>query len=174
MRNTILLIGLALAAPGCGEPGQASEAHASVPGRMGQGALVRFHYTLTVDGKKMETSSGREPVSAVVGSGDLIFGLEEALGGMKPGEKRRVVIPPEKGYGLRHAEGVQKVPRAAFRGLAGLKPGVIVGGMANGRPFRAIVKDVNEREVVLDLNHPLAGKTLLFDLELVSIEPARF
>ena len=133
-------------------------------------ATVKFHYTLTVDGKKLESSMGKEPLSATLGAGNIIPGLEEALAGMKAGDKRSVTVAPEKGYGPYHPEGLQKVPKAAFKNLAGLKPGMTIGGQRGGRSFQAVVKQVGDKDVTLDLNHPLAGKTLNFDIEVVAVQ----
>jgi FKBP-type peptidyl-prolyl cis-trans isomerase 2 len=134
-----------------------------------QGPKATFNYTLSIDGKKVETSLGKEPLNVTLGAGQVVPGVEEALASMKAGDKRTITIPPEKGYGPYHQDGVRKVPRAAFKNMAGLKPGMTVDGQANGHSFSALVKAVTADEVTLDLNHPLAGKTLTFDLELVSI-----
>jgi len=151
---------------GAATPGPAAVAADS------HGTTVKFHYTLTVDGKQIESSVGKEPLSATLGSGQIIPGLEEALANMKAGDKRSVTIAPEKGYGPYHDEGVQKVPKTAFKDMPGLKVGMMVTGQSNGRTFQARVKTVGDKDITLDLNHPLAGKTLNFDVEVVSVQTA--
>ena len=164
----VLLVAAALFA-GC------KKTTATVENKMtgGLGPTVKFHYTLTVDGKTVESSVGKEPLSAVLGSGQIIPGLEEALAGMKTGDKRTVTVSPENGYGPYHPERVTKVPKTAFKEMAGLKPGMVVSGNGrNGRAFQARVKAMDAKSVTLDMNHPLAGKTLSFDVEVVSVQPA--
>jgi len=136
------------------------------------GPTVKFSYTLTVEGKQVDSSVGKEPLTATLGSGEIIPGLEDALAGMKAGEKRNVVVPPEKGYGAYREAGVQKVPKTSFKDSARLKPGMVVSGKSNGQPFQAMVREISEKEITLDLNHPLAGKTLNFDIEVLSVQPA--
>jgi len=162
----ILLLGAALLG-GCtkkaAEPAKAAD---------GKVTTVRFNYTLTVDGKKIDSSEGKPPLSVTLGKGQVIPGLEEALAGMKAGDKRVVTVPPEKGYGPYREEGIKKVPKAALKDLAGLKPGMVVNGQAAGQPFQAVVKAIGDKDITLDLNHPMAGKTLNFDVEIVSVGPA--
>jgi FKBP-type peptidyl-prolyl cis-trans isomerase SlyD len=138
------------------------------------GTTVKFNYTLTVDGKMLETSvgAGKEPATVILGKHSIIPGLEDALAGMKIGEKRKVTVTPEKGYGPYHPEGVTVVPKSSFQnGAAGLKPGMMVSGHgADGRPFPAKVTKVDADSITLDMNHPLAGKTLNFDVEVLSVK----
>lgn len=134
------------------------------------GSKVTLHYTLTVEGQVVDSSKGREPLNYVHGSGQIIPGLEQHLIGLKKGDKKSVVIPPEGGYGPHHPQGVQKVPRTAFKDSSTLKPGDIVSAQMSGKEFQATVTLLSETEVTLDLNHPLAGKTLSFDVEVVSVE----
>ena len=138
---------------------------ASIPG-----AKVTFNYTLTVDGQVVDSSAGKAPMAVTMGAGQIVPGVEETLAAMRTGEKRSVIIPPEKGYGPYRAEGVRQVPKKSFKNIAGLKPGMMVNGQSGGRPFMARVKEIGAKEITLDFNHPLAGKTLNFDLELVTAQ----
>src|SRR4051812_21484363 len=132
------------------------------PAQVEKGKLVTMNYTLTVDNKVVDSSFGKKPMSFVAGSGQIIPGLDEQLIGMKIGEKKRVVVSPEKGYGLLNPNALQKVPLTAFRDTKNLKPGMAITGNNNGRPVQAKVVSVDKKTVTLDTNHPLAGKTLTF------------
>lgn len=135
-----------------------------------KGSKVSIHYTLTVDGQVVDSSEGKEPLSYVHGEGQIIPGLESELANFKQGDKKNVKIPPEKGYGPYNPEAVHKVARTAFKESEGMKAGDIVSGQVQGQPFQAVVSEVGEKDITLNLNHPLAGKTLNFDIEVVSVE----
>lgn len=133
------------------------------------GSHVTFHYTLTVDGEVIDSSAGREPLSYVHGQGQIIPGLEEQLAGLESGQKVSVTVEPEKAYGPSHPEAIQQVPRAAFRDPDQLRPGDMVSGQMQGQQFQARVTEVGQEFITLDLNHPLAGKTLHFDVEILEV-----
>ena len=134
-----------------------------------EGSKVKFDYTLTVDGKTADTSAGRGPLEYVHGAGHIIPGLEEELTGMKVGDKKTVKVSPEKGYGKVLPEAIRRVPKEAIGGAENLKVGDMVGASNEGHTFRAVVKEITDKEVVLDFNHPLAGKDLTFDVEIKEI-----
>lgn len=90
--------------------------------------------------------------------------------GLKAGDKKSVVVEAKDGYGEHNPDAVQKVPRSAFKNADTLKIGSIVGGKVGGQDFEAIVVAVDAKEITLDLNHPLAGKTLNFDVEVVDVK----
>ncbi|MBV9079909.1 MAG: peptidylprolyl isomerase [Elusimicrobia bacterium] len=138
---------------------------------MADGAEVKIHYTLSVDGKTVDSSRNSAPLSFVCGTGQIIPGLEEQLKGLHVGDKKSVTVPPEKAYGPVRPEAVQKVPMKNFKGGGELKVGSTVTAQRGGRTIQAKVVAVDKKEVTLDLNHPLAGKTLNFDIEVVSITP---
>ncbi len=127
-----------------------------------EGSKVKFDYTLTVDGKVADTSAGRGPLEYTHGAGHIIPGLEEELTGMKVGDKKTVKVAPEKGYGKVLEEAIRRVPKEAIGGAEHLKVGDMVGASA-------VVKEITDKEVVLDFNHPLAGKELTFDVEIKEI-----
>lgn len=134
--------------------------------------LCTFHYTLRDGGGRvLDTSRGGEPMAFLEGSGQIIEGLEEPLLQMAAGEKRVVVVPPERAYGLREAELVQKVPRARLP-----VPELRVGDrFQTGPDWQAPVVTVlaiEGDEVLLDANHPLAGQELHFEVELVAVRCA--
>lgn len=134
-----------------------------------EGSQVKLHYKLTVDDKVIDSSHGREPLSYVHGQGQIVPGLEEQLEGMEAGDKKTTSVPSEKAYGQRQQDALRKVARSAFRDAGNLKQGDVVSGQAQGQPFQATVTDVGLEEVTLDLNHPLAGKTLEFEVEILEV-----
>lgn len=134
--------------------------------------IISFHYTLKdASGRLIDTSRGAEPMAFLEGAGQIIEGLEEQLLQMTAGEKRVVVVPPERAYGLREAELVQKVPRARLP-VAEMKVGdQFQTGSDRHAPVVTVVA-IEGDDVMLDANHPLAGQILHFDVELVSVRPA--
>ncbi len=133
---------------------------------------LSFHYILRdADGRMLDTSRGNEPLGCVEGAGQIVDGLEAVLRSMKPGETRKVVVPPERGYGLHDQEQVQKVPRAHLP-VDELK----VGDRFQTGPDRhapvVMVAAIEGDEVLLDANHPLAGQHLYFEVELIGERPA--
>ncbi len=134
------------------------------------GKAVKINYTLTVDGAVVDTSTGKEPLSYVQGNKMIIPGLEEALAGLKKGDKKQVTVPPEKGYGVINAAAQQKVPLKSFNDTKNLKVGTMVRGMNANGPMQAKVLAIGKKDVTLDFNHPLASKILNFDVEVVSVE----
>lgn len=133
---------------------------------------LTFHYTLRdAGGRVIDTSRGGESMSFLEGSGQIIDGLEEPLLQMAAGEKRIVVVPPERAYGVREAELVQKVPKANLP-----VDDVKVGDQFQTGPDRqapvVTVAAIEGDEVLLDANHPLAGQELHFEVELVAVRAA--
>jgi len=133
---------------------------------------LTFHYTLrNRDGRILDTSRGAAPLSCLEGAGQIIEGLEDSLGRMTEGETRQVVVPPERGYGLREAELVQKVPRGHLP-----VDDVKVGDQFQTGPDRSApvvtVVAVEGEVVLLDANHPLAGEELHFEVELIALRAA--
>ncbi len=135
------------------------------------GDTVTVHYKGTLDdGSVFDSSEGHDPLEFTVGSGQVIAGFEEAIVGMKPGEKKTVAIPAAKAYGPYNTDLVMTVPRAQVPPDLSPEVGMMleVGG-TNGEVIKVKVVEVNEEHVILDANPPLAGKDLNFSLELVSI-----
>ncbi|HAH06500.1 MAG TPA: peptidylprolyl isomerase [Elusimicrobia bacterium] len=137
-----------------------------------EGVCVRLHYTLTVDGAVVASTREEGPLSVVLGAGQLVLGLEEQLIGMLAGERRRVLVPPEQGYGPRNPEAQLRVLKSEFLSVQNLLIGGVVWLPWQGRRLETTVIAITDREVVLDTNHPLAGKTLLYDVEVLSVTPA--
>jgi FKBP-type peptidyl-prolyl cis-trans isomerase 2 len=134
------------------------------------GSSVSVNYTGRLeDGTIFDTSiqEGREPLTATLGQGQLIPGFENGLIGMTVGEKKTIEIEPSDAYGEVNPQMVSEVP------LTQVPEGVKVGDQLQGQnqygPVNVVVKEVTESTVILDMNHPLAGKKLIFDLEVVSM-----
>lgn len=138
------------------------------------GDTVSIHYTGTLnDGTTFDSSRDREPLQFEVGSGQIIPGLDSALPGMAEGETKAVTIAPEDAYGTVNPEAWQAVPRAEIPDHIPLDPGTqLQVQTAQGQAMPVVVAEVTEDTVVLDANHPLAGETLNFEIELVKIDAA--
>jgi FKBP-type peptidyl-prolyl cis-trans isomerase SlyD len=136
------------------------------------GAKITLEYTLKVDGRVRDTSKGRSPLVYVQGARNIIPGLEKAVAEMVVGQKKEVSIPPREGYGEVDPNAELTLPKTAFQSLDGLDKGVQVQGEREGKPFQATVKQINPESVVLDMNHPLAGKALDFEVELLEVANA--
>ncbi len=137
------------------------------------GDRVQVHYTGSVEDTVFDSSVGREPIEFRVGAGEVIPGFEEAVVGMVVGEKKTFQIPPEQAYGDRVDELIQDVPMDFFEGHPIEVEQIIHLQSHDGRVLQALVTDVTEEFATLDMNHPLAGKTLTFEIELMNIESER-
>jgi len=135
------------------------------------GDTVRIHYTGTLaDGTQFDSSKEREPLEFELGSGQVIAGFDKAVTGMAVGESKSVTIPPEDGYGQRNEEMVHEVPKTALPD--DLEPVEGMGLQARGQDghvFRLTVVSIGDETITVDANHPLAGRDLNFDIELVAI-----
>ena len=132
---------------------------------------VAIHYKLTVNGQEVDSSEGKEPLTYVHGKGQIIPGLEKELEGMKPGDKKQVEVSPQDGYGEVDKDNVQAFPKEAFAEPEKLEEGMTVSGKdEKGADFHAQVAKVDDEQVTLDFNHPLAGQTLKFEVEVVSVD----
>lgn len=137
-------------------------------------ATVQLDYTLTSDGVVVDSTEARGPFQYVHGKGQIIPGLERQLAGLHAGESRDITVTPEEAYGPVDPAAVIEVPKTQLPQDIAPKAGMMLRGQdPEGHPFRAIIRDVKEQTVMLDLNHPLAGKTLLFKVKIVNIAPAK-
>jgi len=137
------------------------------------GLVVIMHYTLkNAEGEELDSSVGAEPLAYLHGADNIVPGLESALTGKSVGDTVNVVVPPAEGYGERVGE-PEQAPKSAFPEGAEIEPGMPVFAEGpNGEPVALWVVEVAEDYVVLDPNHPLAGETLHFDVEIVGIREA--
>lgn len=135
------------------------------------GNKVKFHYTLTVDEQVVQTSEGKEPLAYTHGSGEIIPGLAEEMEGMNEGEEKSVLVSAENAYGNVNPNAFKEVPRSALpEGLDPQKGMTLQAHSPEGQEILVRVSDVKEDSIIVDMNHPLAGKDLKFDVKVVSIE----
>ncbi len=136
-----------------------------------KGDVVQVDYKLTVNDEIIDSSEGRGPLEVTVGQGQLIPGFEKELIGMKEGEKKSFQVAPEDGYGPLNEEAFAKVPREKLGDDITPEVGMILSvGSPDGRTHRVKIHEVDNDTITLDFNHPLAGQTLNFDIELVGIK----
>ena len=136
-----------------------------------QGDTVRIHYTGTLlDGNVFDSSEGRDPLEFVVGTGQIIPGLDSAMPGLNIGDKKRVEIACVDAYGPINPAARQQIPREGIPDDIPLDPGTQLQMQTpDGQAVPVTVVEVDEATVTLDANHPLAGQDLIFDIEVVSI-----
>lgn len=137
-----------------------------------QGSTVKVHYTGTLkdDGSQFDSSAGREPLEFTLGEGMVIAGFEKAVIGKSAGDTVTVEIPPEEGYGDQSEELVFQVRREQLPPTVELEEGIMLEIRSeDGQPAYVRVTDFNDELVTLDGNHPLAGQTLVFDIEVMEV-----
>ncbi len=136
---------------------------------MNQGDKVKIHYTGALDdGSVFDSSEGRGPLEFTIGNSEVIQGFENAVKDMKLNQEKTIKLKPEDAYGEKNKQLIVNVPREKF------PPNVEVGGRLilkspQGQSIPAFVSEVNDNSVVIDLNHPLAGKELTFKIKVVGI-----
>lgn len=160
-RNLLLRM---IVAAGCLTFGEGAFAQSDLA--IADGMKVSLEYTLTLPDKSVADSNvGQEPITFVQGAHEIVPGLEKALDGMKAGQKRRIEVTAQDAYGpynnkLRQSIDKDKLPKD-----------VKVGDILQAADNRLVkVLEVNEKKVLIDLNHPLAGKTLTFDVNILKVE----
>ncbi|MGV8118735.1 MAG: peptidylprolyl isomerase [Candidatus Xenobiia bacterium LiM19] len=136
-----------------------------------QGSIVRVHYTGTLDdGEIFDSSKDRSPLQFIIGEGRLLKPFEDTVVGMAPGESRKVTIPPENAYGLHRKEMVMVVERNKLPSNivpeVGMRLEIALDSRSN---VMVEITEINGKEITLDANHPLAGKTITFEIQLVEI-----
>lgn len=146
----------------------------SEPMAIADGCVVTMHYTLRdANGQLIDESDRDQPLAYIHGQGNIVPGLEDALLGRTVGAKFDVAVPPEQGYGPRTSQGPQAVRRSDFPDDAPLFPGM---GFAvegpRGQEIMLFVTEVHDDRVYVDTDHPLAGQTLHFSIEVVSVRQA--
>ena len=154
----LILMGTMLA--GCSSPIPAQD-----------GDTVKMHYTGRLeDGSVFDSSQGTDPLEFTIGEGTVIAGFEQAAIGMAIGETKTVTIPASEAYGQSRPDLIVNIPRSEFPDSLTLEPGQKLNMQhMSGQTITVNIVDVAADSVTIDANHPLAGKTLIFDLELVEI-----
>ena len=133
------------------------------------GKTVKIHYTLSVDGDVVESSEESGPLEYEHGRGQIIPGLERALEGLSEGDNRQIDIGPDDAYGPINLQLILQIPRNQIQADEIEIGSILRGQDSGGKTIQGIVKDLNDEIVTVDFNHPLAGKELHFDIEVIEI-----
>jgi len=140
---------------------------------VGVGKKVTLDYTLTVDNKQVETSVGKTPLTYVVGNRNIIPGLESQLNGMHINEEKVVNVAAKDAYGDIDPKAFKEFPKTALPKGMDPKVGMVLQATApDGSRFPAVISEIKDDKVVLNFNHPLAGKDLTFKVKILNIENA--
>jgi FKBP-type peptidyl-prolyl cis-trans isomerase SlyD len=144
------------------------------PGQIIQdGSIVSIDYTLTDEtGKVIDSNAGKKPLTYVQGAGQIVRGLEQELSGLKVGDRKKVQVKPEEGYGLPNPQAFQEIPKDKIPLDAQKVGAMLMTKSPQGQSIAMRVHEVKDKTVVVDLNHPLAGKTLNFDVKVTDIKAA--
>jgi peptidylprolyl isomerase len=136
-----------------------------------KGDVVRVHYTGTLlDGTQFDSSVGRNPLEFTVGAGQMIAGFDAGVLGMAIGEKKTLQIDPENAYGLSNPEAIIEFPKSNVPAEMQLEVGMQLNLQNEyGQPVPVVVLEVKDDVIIMDANHSLAGKDLIFEVEIVEI-----
>ena len=142
--------------------------------KVSKDSVVSLEYRLHLgDGQVVDESEPGQPLAYMHGRGQIVPGLEGQLEGMSAGESKKVVVPPSQGYGEHDPRGLQEVPREMFPPNANLQAGVTISAQtADGDVIPITIRELKGEKVVVDLNHPMAGKTLHFDITVREVRAA--
>lgn len=136
-------------------------------------SVVSFHYTLkNAQGQQLDSSREGDAMTYLHGSGNIIKGLEQAMEGKSPGDSFVVTVQPAEAYGEHQPGNVQRIPTKHFRNARDLQPGQVLGLQTKQGPVQVTVLKVGRFNVDVDANHPLAGQTLTFDVEVTEVREA--
>ena len=141
---------------------------------VGEGTRVHLNFSISLeDGSEVDTNFGDESVSFAVGDGSLLPGFERLLFGMSPGERQMFVVSPENAFGQPNDDNVQSVSRDQFDDDIDLQIGLVYAlNDAGGGELPGMIISFDDDEVSVDFNHPLSGRTILFDVLIHRVEPA--
>lgn len=142
---------------------------------LGPGTTVTLHFALRLPGGEViDSNFERDPATFTVGDGNLLLGFEKAIYGLQEGDKKTLVIKPEDSFGQRNPNNVQEIPRAQFSNDIELSEGLMLSfADAQKTELPGVVRSFDEDVVVVDFNHPLAGRDILFEVAILRIEPAQ-
>ncbi len=133
--------------------------------------IVKFDYTLTVEGKVVDTSEGKEPLQYTQGQSMLIPGLEKQMEGLKAGDERTLVVAPEEAYGVVDPKLVIEVAKDNIDPALKAEKGMVIQMQSQeGQPIPGIIEEVKDTGLVVNFNHPLAGKELSFKIKVIEIK----
>lgn len=142
---------------------------------IGPGTKITLHFALQLDnGDMVDSNFERTPATFTVGDGNLLPGFEKALFGMLEGEHKTVVIKPEDGFGQRNPNNIQEIARSQFSPDLELSEGLMLSfADAQKTELPGVVQSYDDDVVVVDFNHPLAGRDILFEVAIIKIEPVQ-
>lgn len=141
--------------------------------RIGAATQVTLHFAIKLDnGDVVDSTFDKEPATFTVGDGSLLPGFEQALYGLKAGDKRSLPIGPEQGFGQGNPQNIQVMPRAQFADMELSEGLLIIFNDAANAELPGVVKAFDANQVTIDFNHPLAGKDLTFDVEIIDVNSA--
>ena len=142
--------------------------------RIGPGKRVTLHFSvLLMDGSLVDSTKERAPATFSVGDGNLLPGFEQSIFGLKAGDKRSIVLEAENAFGPHNPDNVQTMRRGLFQRDMNLEPGVVVSFADKSKAeLPGVIQSVTEDQVVVDFNHPLAGKDLTFQVEIINVVDA--
>jgi FKBP-type peptidyl-prolyl cis-trans isomerase SlpA len=139
--------------------------------RIGPDKQVTLHFALNLEnGDVVDSTFDKKPATFKVGDGNLLPGFEAALFGLKAGDKRTLQVEPEHGFGQPNPQNVQVMPRSQFEGMELSDGLLVIFNDAANTELPGVVKAFDDSQVTIDFNHPLAGKTLTFDVEIISVK----
>lgn len=138
-----------------------------------EGTKVTLHFSVGLEkGEVIDSTFNEEPATFTVGDGNLLEGFEDCLMGLSVGSKKIFVVTPEKGFGQHNPENIQTISSQHFAGDMELRKGLIVSfADAQKAELPGVIVEVQESEVTVDFNHPLAGKNVQFEVEILNVEP---
>lgn len=143
--------------------------------QISKGKQVTLHFALKLeDGQVVDSTFDKQPATLIVGDGNLPEGFEALLIGLESGSKEVFSVPPEKAFAQPNPNNIQHMKRSDFAADLQLEEGMIVSfADANGAELPGVIKEVHDNLVIVDFNHPLAGRTLAFEVEIIDVmEPA--
>ncbi len=141
--------------------------------RIGAATQVTLHFAIKLDnGDVVDSTFDKQPATFTVGDGSLLPGFEQALYGLKAGDKRSLPIGPEQGFGQGNPQNIQVMPRAQFADMELSEGLLIIFNDAANAELPGVVKAFDANQVTIDFNHPLAGKDLTFDVEIIDVKAA--
>jgi len=173
MRIRVMALAVGLAVLGSAAPALLRSAEKAKDDKVVKdGSVVSLQYSLSEeDGKLIESNKGKDPLKYTHGRQQIVPGLEKELTGMKVGGEKKVKVKPEEAYGPIDSKAFQELPKEQIP-PNGLKVGAILAAQGpEGQTIPLRIHEIKEKTVVVDLNHPMAGKTLLFDVKVLDIQP---
>lgn len=142
---------------------------------LGPGTRVTLHFSLSFDdGQVIDSNFEKEPATFTVGDGNLLQGFEESIYGLQEGDRKKVTIKPENGFGQRNPNNIQEFTRDTFGPEIELEEGLVLSfADAQKTELPGVIKSFDDAKVVVDFNHPLAGRDIVFEVAILKVEPVQ-